>query len=337
MQVTTNNLVLVTGATGFIGSRLAQRLLDDGYAVRVLVRDPQRLSALLRERCEVVVGDVLDEAVMASAVRHVHLIFHCAANVKTWDTYAAYEAVNVQGVRNLMQAISRINPELSRLVHVSTVDVYGFPDAPCDETCVASGGEFDYGKTKLAGENLVRSLGDAANISYAIIRPCNVIGPGSQFIERIGAELKSGVMLTIAGGHTHAGLVYIDNLVDDVVWAATAPVAHRQCYNVRDDNDVNWAEFLRVFRRAIAGKGLVINLPFTVADKLAWAFEAVHKALLPRHEPLLHRLLVRFFGKTCGHSPAKIRAHRADNSGVSRVEFDEAMQRSCQWFKGGND
>lgn len=337
MQATTNNLVLVTGATGFIGSRLAQRLLDDGYAVRVLVRDPDKLSALLREQCEVVVGDVLDEAIMARAVKHVQLIFHCAANVKTWDKYAAYAAVNVQGVQNLMQAIAQVNPGLSRLVHISTVDVYGFPDVPCDETCVATGGEFDYGKTKLMGENLVRSLGDAAGISYAIIRPCNVIGPGSQFIERIGAELRSGVMLTIAGGHTHAGLVYIDNLVDDVVWAATAPNAHRECYNVRDDNEVDWAAFLRVFRQCIAGKGLVINLSFVVADKVAWAFEAVHKTLMPRHEPLLHRLLVRFFGKTCGHSPAKIRAHRADASGVTRMDFDEAMRRSCQWFKGKHD
>lgn len=331
----TNNMTLVTGATGFIGGRLAQRLLDDGHAVRVLVRDPEKLTASLRQRCDVLVGDLCDTSSMMRAVQNVAFVFHCAANVKTWDTQASYEAVNVEGVRNLMQAITQANPHLLRLVHLSSVDVYGFPDAPCDEACVATGGAFGYGKTKLMGEHLVRSLGDAANVSYTIIRPCNVIGPGSQFIARIGAELKSGLMLTIAGGHTHAGLVDVDHLVDDVVWAATAPSAHRECYNVRDDTEVDWAGFLRVFRQGIAGKGLVLDLPFAVADKLAGGFEAVHRVLLPRQEPLLHRLLVRFFGKTCGHSIAKIRAHRGDAFYAKRDGFDATMRRSCQWFKDG--
>jgi nucleoside-diphosphate-sugar epimerase len=333
-----NNIALVTGATGFIGGRIAQRLLDDGYAVRVLVRDPNKLPPRLRTQCEVVVGDMLDTASVAEAIQQAALIFHCAANVKTWDTYESYYATNVQGVKNLMQAIAQVNPHLSRLVHVSTVDVYGFPDLPCDEARVATGGEFSYGKTKLIGENWVRSKGDELGISYTIIRPCNVIGPGSQFIARIGAELKSGLMVTIAGGHTHAGLVDIDHLVDDVVWAAKAPCAHRECYNVRDDIEVDWAEFLRVFRQGTAGKGLVLNLPFVLADKLAWGFETMHHALLPRHEPLLHRLLVRFFGKTCGHSIAKIRAHRGDAFYANRDGFDETMRRSCLWFndRAGN-
>ncbi len=318
---------LVTGATGFVGGRLSERLLQEGWTVRLLARDANRLAQPLRLGCDVISGDLLDAESVARAVRGVDVVFHCAANVSTWDTHEAYYAANVLGVQNMLQAIARENSDLLRLVHVSTVDVYGFPVLPCDETCQTSGAGFGYGETKLRGENLVREMGDKAGISYSIIRPANVIGPGSQFIRRIGAELKSGIMLTIDGGRSNAGMVYIDNLIDSLIWAGSSAQAHRECYNVRDDYDVDWAAFLDRFRKGIRGKGLIINLPFSVADRIARAFEAVHKIFLPRHEPMLHRLLVRFFGRTCGHSAAKIQAHCA-----TRVGFDEAMKNSVEWF-----
>lgn len=330
MEITGRKLVLVTGATGFIGGHLAQRLLKDGYGVRVFVRHPPKLILGLRDSCEVVVGDLQNEDSLLCAVQGVDIVFHCAANVNTWDSMSAYDMVNGQGVRNLMNAIKKGNPLLSRLVHLSSADVYGFPDAPCQEEDRVTGGDFGYGQTKLLGENWVRSLGDEWGISYTILRPCNVIGPGSQFIERIGKELKSGVMLTIDGGYSHAGLIYIDNLVDDVVWAGSAPSAHRECFNLRDDDNVDWATFLKVFRKGIEGRGLIINLSYGVANTLARVLNALHRRILPRNEPLWHPLLVCFFGKTCGHSPAKIRRY---SPARPRVNFDEAMLRSVQWFK----
>ena len=145
------SVALVTGATGFIGRRLAERLVEDGWSVRLLVRNPDRLAVSLRSACDVVVGDLLDDDAVSRAVRLTNVIFHCAANVNTWDTWESYYAVNVQGVKNLMNAIIRENSGLSRLVHLSTVDVYGFPVAPCDETCQTTGADFGYGKNQAAG------------------------------------------------------------------------------------------------------------------------------------------------------------------------------------------
>jgi len=317
---------LVTGATGFVGGRLAERLIQEGWTVRLLVRDAGRLRPSLKS-CDVIEGDLLDVALVASAVRDVNVIFHCAANVSTWDSFDAYYRVNVLGVKNLLEAIRLENPGLSRLVHVSTVDVYGFPVMPCDETSKTDGAGFGYGESKLLGESLVRESGDKAGISYTIIRPGNVIGPGSQFIERIGAELKSGIMLTVDGGFSNAGLVYIDNLVDSLIWAGISEQAHRECYNVRDAYEVDWATFLKLFRAGINGRGIIVNLSFSVADKIAQGFEAVHKRFFPHHEPMLHRLLVRFFGRSCGHRAEKIQLHCATRTG-----FDEAMKNSIEWF-----
>ncbi|MHB1656163.1 MAG: NAD-dependent epimerase/dehydratase family protein [Burkholderiales bacterium] len=323
-----DGIVLVTGATGFIGRHLAERLLACGYTLRLLVRDEKRLSPVLRAQCDIQSGSLQDVQTLMRAVTGVSVIYHCAANVSTWDAWGAYYSANVTGVQHLLQAVEQACPRLSRLVHLSTVDVYGFPERACDEQAITRGAGFPYGETKLLGENLVREFGRRAGISYTIIRPANVIGPRSQFIERIGAELQSGLMVTISGGRTNAGLIYIDNLIDSLVWAGTAAAAHQQCYNARDAYDVDWLTFLNALRQGVCGKGLIIDLPFTVADLTARAFEAAHRVFFPAREPLLHRLLVRFFGRTCGHNALKLHT----DAGKPRIGFEEAVQRSCQWF-----
>jgi nucleoside-diphosphate-sugar epimerase len=336
-------LALITGATGFIGGRLAERLLADGQAgpaekvVRLLVRDPRRLSAAVSGRAEVVTGSLSDREALARAVRGVSVVYHCAANVHTWDRPQAYTEANVQGVANLLEAISRENPGLSRFVHVSTMDVYGFPVEPCDEewgltTCGFACGfpsGFGYGDSKREGEARVREWGQAHGIPYVILRPGNVIGPGSQFISRIGDALRSGLMLKVDGGRAHAGLLHVDNLVDALIWASQNPTAVGQCYNVRDPYDVTWSEFITVFRRALNGKGWVINLPWAVADFAAGGFEAFHRAFLPSTEPLLHRLIVRLSGRTCGHA---IHKFQAAGGPLGRVGFEEAMETSVRAY-----
>jgi nucleoside-diphosphate-sugar epimerase len=276
-----------------------------------------------------VFGDLSDPEALRRAVNGAAVVHHCAANVATWDKPEAYAAANVQGVKNLLQAIAAENPGLSRLVHVSTVDVYGFPEEPCNEACATAASGFGYGDSKREGETFVRDFCAAAGIPYTILRPANVIGPRSQFIERIGNELASGLMLTIGGGRANAGFIYVDNFVDYMLWAAEAPVAVGQCYNARDGYDVDWKTFIARFRQAVQGRGLVIDLPFAAAHAAAVAIESFYRLLLPAREPLLHRLIVRMFGRTCGHSAEKIRAAGAL---PGRVGFDEAMERSVRWF-----
>jgi nucleoside-diphosphate-sugar epimerase len=218
-------------------------------------------------------------------------------------------------------------------VHCSTTDVYGLPRHPCDERAPLDGGGFGYGESKVRGENLVREFCAQAGIPYTVLRPANVIGPGSQFIERIGAELRSGLMLKVDGGRCNMGMIYVGNLIERALWAAQAPQALGQCFNLRDDYDVTWADFIRRFKAGIAGRGIVIDLPFGFANAAAFCLEQFYRAFLPRREPLLHRLLVRIFGRTSGHSAQKIR----DASGMAdAVGFEEAMERSIRWYLAQN-
>jgi oxidoreductase len=320
---------LVTGAAGFIGGHLAQRLLEQGWGVRLLVKNGQSLAAALSQRCELVTADLSVAAGLAEAVRDVDVIFHCAANVRTWDRWDAYQRDNVSAVANLLDAIARENRRLSRLVHFSSVDVYGFPLTPCDEESRPDGGEFGYSRSKWQGEQLVAERCARESIPYTILRPANVFGPGGQFVSRIGEALASGLMLTVDGGRVNAGMIYIDNLLDYVLWAASAGQAAGRCYNVRDAYDLSWAEFVSRLRRGIHGRGRVLDLPFGIADLLARFCEGFYRIFLPSREPLLHRLLVRQFGRSCGHSAVRI---RSDSGLVGRIGLDEAMDRSVRSF-----
>lgn len=326
---TTHPNVLVTGGSGFLGGHLVRRLLADGWRVRLLIRTPGALAKDLNQQCDIIQGDLDDFDALSRAVAGVAVIFHCAANVNTWDTWEAYYRTNVVGVQNLLRAIARSNPSIRRLVHLSSVDVYGFPRVACNEGAALSGAGFGYGESKVMGESLVRRAGLEMGLPYTIIRPTNVIGPGSQFIERMGDALRSGVMLTVDGGRANAGLVYVDNLVEYLLWASQSEVAKDECYNVRDYYDVTWRDFVATFRTAIAGRGVVFDLPFWLAMLVARLLAATCTRLRLRSEPVLHPLLVHIFGRTCGHDASKIRAHSAIVGGVG---WAQAITASTNWF-----
>ena len=217
--------VLVTGASGFLGSRLARRLLDEGYQLSLLVRPTAALDATLKSQCHIVYGGLCDQNALELAVRDCEWIFHCAANVKTWDSDDNYYRANVAGVQHLLDALVQNSPALKRYVHISTVDVYGYPIAPADESSPVRKTGFGYGDSKLEGEQRVLRMASDHNLPFTIIRPGNIIGPGSQFISEIGTALKSGHMLTIGSGLAHAGLIDVDNLIDLVLWAADSDTA----------------------------------------------------------------------------------------------------------------
>jgi len=323
---------LVTGATGFVGRRLVERLIGMGAGVRLLVRRPEKLLPQLSAACEVIIGDLGNPASLDAAVAGVGVVFHCAANVRTWGDWSAYEAANIRGVENLVRAVVRCNLGLQRFVHLSSVDVYGFPVAPVDETAILGKVDFPYGESKRQGELCLRMIAQQHGIPYTILRPTNIIGPRSPFIERVGNELMSGLMLTIDGGNIHAGLLHVDNLIDYMQWAAFSELSVNEVFNVRDRCDVPWGRFIDDLRALIGGRGRVIDLPFWVADVAAHALAMPYRVLPLTGEPLLHPLIVRIFGRTCGHSAEKL---WSISNMEAKVSYENAMEESAAWFLNG--
>jgi nucleoside-diphosphate-sugar epimerase len=321
--------ILVTGATGFIGGHLAQRLHAQGQQLRLLARDPSRLAPELVRHCEIVIGDLRQPQTLPAAVEQVELIFHCAANVRTWDRRTEYFASNVAGLEHLLRAIEASGHRPRRFVHLSSVDVYGFPKLPASEESPMRSRGYGYGDSKIAAENVLVQQVRRMGLDTVILRPCNVMGPGSPFISRIGAELASGLMLKIDGGHYDCGYTPIDTLIDVLLWAADAANASGRIFNVCGMEKVSWGRFLDDFRQAIGGRGLIWNLPRPLALGAAQVLQAPYRLLGLRSEPLLHPLIVDIFGRTCGHATAALQQAGAPLAGTS---YTDSLRASLDWF-----
>lgn len=150
-------VTLVTGATGNVGNAIARLLVEEGRAVRALVRDPERARTLLPDACELVRGDVTDPPSVAAALRDVDVVYHAAGLPEQWlPDPATFTRVNVGGTRTLVEA-SR-DAAVERFVYTSTIDVFAWqPGKPFDESVIdAAPKHTHYERSKQDADRLVQ-------------------------------------------------------------------------------------------------------------------------------------------------------------------------------------
>ena len=211
--------VLVTGATGFIGSRVAKELARRGARVRALARDPAKARDLASPGISVVVGDMADPDSIEKAVQGCQLVLHFAGTTNEFKPRAHFERVNIEGTRVLAEAALRERVE--RFVHISTVWVYGLRSGPgiCETSeCKASGQA--YSDTKLEAERAIRRLINERDLPAIILQPSEVYGPGDpNWTVRPLDLIRTGRMVLANGGRGLIQPIFIEDLVQGVLLA----------------------------------------------------------------------------------------------------------------------
>jgi NAD dependent epimerase/dehydratase len=227
--------VLVTGADGFIGSHLTERLLREGAHVRAFcIYNSQGSRGWLDgldgdERLEVQLGDIRDAAFVEAACRDVEVVFHLAALVSIPYSYAAPEsfvATNVGGTLNLLQGARKAG--CSRIIHTSTSEVYGTPDSlPIREDHPLKG-QSPYSASKIAADKLCEAFATSFETPVVILRPFNTYGPRQSaraVIPTILSQLLAGRRTVSLGSLTpRRDLTFVDDTVEAFVLAAGADV-----------------------------------------------------------------------------------------------------------------
>jgi nucleoside-diphosphate-sugar epimerase len=263
---------LVTGATGLLGTHVVQRLQRDGWQVRALVRDAGRAGALSRAGVTLATGDTLEPTSFARAARGCDVVFHAAAAITPRGGWEAFSRPNVEGTRN---AIAAAADAKARLVHVSSVAVYGAAEryerghagGPTDEDSPLATIPEDsfYARSKRESEQLVMDAHAAGRIWATAVRPSVIYGPHDrQFVPRIARLLRHGVVPIVGSGDSTMAIVHAANVADGMVRAAVHDAAGGRAYNLANDYDVTVAEFFR-----LAGEGMGVKLRLVPVPYLA--------------------------------------------------------------------
>jgi nucleoside-diphosphate-sugar epimerase len=281
--------VLVTGASGFIGLRLARTLVRRGHDVACLVRRTSKTAPLRDLSVEFVVGDLRDASSLAPAVTGRERIFHLAGVIQAVDEQA-FDAANDGGTRNLVDACLRFAPGLERFVFVSSIAASGpntmeRPMTEEDEPRPISA----YGRSKLAAERIV--LAAAARVPVAIVRPPNVLGPGSKELGRAIGLIRKRFFPDLGDDRPRTSLIDVDDLVEALLLAAGHPRSIGQTYFATDGRAYAWPEITAAIAEELGVGRLRIRVPFGAQILAARLAEAA--ARLIGRTPALTREIVR--------------------------------------------
>jgi len=332
--------VLVTGASGFLGSHVAEQLVDEGHEVRCLVRRSSKVEHLKElsaradadgkgAKVELVDGAIDDASSLPAAVRGVDAVVHCAGVVKarTWDDFLA---VNERGAVDLAKAVIEHAPELRRFVHVSTAGVMGpskrgephRPDGPTNPVT-------QYSKSKLAGEIAIRALGD--RLPLTIIRPPAIYGPRDQEVLALFQAIRrTRTAFRMGMSMQSVSMVYATDAADACVRAITHHADSGSVYFV-EDGVVHSYESMTEAVAAAYGFRLLASpsLPKSIVGLAARASEAFGKLTdktMMFNRDKLGELLMEHF--TLDSS-----ATRRDLGWAPKVTFRQGAERTAKWYR----
>jgi nucleoside-diphosphate-sugar epimerase len=325
---------LVTGATGFIGGRLAERLAAEGYQVRCLARSTSDTSRLDRLDVEIATGDLTRPDTVAAAAQGCSYVFHCGALVSDWATAAEIARINVGGTKNLLDA--SVDTSVERFIHFSTTDVYGYPGgANVDETYAGTRFRNWYSETKREAEAEVRRVQQAGALDTVILRPATVYGPGSvDVVGGIARAIRDGNMLLVDRGRAIAGLVYVDNLIDAALLALRHDAAPGHAFNASDGLDITWKEFTDGLAAGLGSSEVRWSLPYWMANGIGFSLEHGYRALRKttrlQTRPLLSRQAVHVLGTNQDFSNRKARELLGWEP---RVDYAAGLEATLDWLK----
>ncbi|MGH9719243.1 MAG: NAD-dependent epimerase/dehydratase family protein [Bryobacteraceae bacterium] len=306
--------ILITGATGFIGSHLAKRLVDAGAHVRCLVRSGKALP----EGMVAVPGDLRNPVQLDPS----DIVFHLAGVTKGSDAQAYFHG-NVETTKNLLAAL-----RTRRLVHVSSLAVMG-PSRdgnPLDENALTRPVS-DYGRSKLDAERAVRTSEFAS--AAVIVRPPVVYGPGDRDVFEVFRAASKGFFFRIGRVERYFSYVFVDDLVDGLISAATIDSAAGKTFFLASPSPVSWTEFADRIESLMNRKCKVVSLPESVAFAAAEVAEKLSRlGLAPK---VLTRDKVREARHRywiCGTAHAEsVLGFRAKTS------LDEGLATTLTWYK----
>ena len=333
MNIGPNDRLLVTGATGLVGSHVVERARQEGIPTRVLVRPGTNTSWLENLGVETISGDLTSRESLKKAASGVTLVVHCAAKVGDWGPVEDYRRVNVNGLRDLLEA-AESSGTLRKFVHISSLGVYAARDHyGTDETEPTNTRGIDgYTLTKVESEQLVLRHVAEKNLPAVVLRPGFIYGSRDRTIlPRLLEKLRNRQFAFLGSPDKLMNNTYVGNLVDAVFLALRSDSAVGQVYNITDGRLVTKQEFIATIARSAGYDVPTKKVPLGVARVLARGMETAWRLMKKQESPLLSSARIKFLGLNLDFC---INKARRELGYEPRTDFSDAMPRTVAWFNG---
>ena len=322
--------VLITGGTGFIGSRLALRCLQRGDSVTLLGQvnnagEKENLRVLENRGAKTILVSVTDRDRVLEAMEGIECVYHLAAaqhEANVPDQH--FRNVNVTGTENVLEGSVRAG--VKKFVHGSTIGVYGDAlEGQIDETSSFQPNNI-YGVTKLEAEKVVLRFQE--KIPVVIIRISETYGPGDYRLLKLFKAIKKGMFFVIGNGKNLHHLIHIDDLIDGLFLATTVEEAEGKAMVLAGKDVLTTREMAGVVAAQLKKTLPSWQIPLFPFLLLATVLEAILRPL--GIQPPLHKRRMDFFKKSFSFSQEQSKAVLGF---VPKIAFREGVADTAKWYE----
>ncbi|MBN2133001.1 MAG: NAD-dependent epimerase/dehydratase family protein [Sedimentisphaerales bacterium] len=326
---------LVTGASGFLGSHITERLTQEGRDVRVLVRpssDTTYLDTL--GGIEKFHGDLTDPASCQKACEGIDTVYHAAAKVGDWGPWDEFQVHTIDATRNLAKAA--LAAGVRRFVQISSISAYGHPNGKglvLDERAELGVNVHKwsyYTHAKVAAERLLWAMHREKGFPLTVIRPSWIYGPRDRTsIARLHRMITTGKIKILGDGTNRLNTVFAPHIADACLLAAQNDKAVGEAYNISNDGEITQEEFVSLWSKAFGCPPPKKHVPFGVAVTAGLVCECVARALRQKKPPFITRYSVWLMGRDVFFSTEKA---RKELGWQPRLSYEETVPLTAKWF-----
>ena len=291
-------MILVTGATGFVGGHLVKRLRQDGLKVRAVVRTPAKAQALTDLGVEVVPGDIADVASLDAAVKGCEKVIHLVGIIQEGRGYT-FRSVHVDGTRNVLDAAKKTG--VKHFIYQSALGS-------------REGAASEYHRTKWQAEKLVKASG----MTYTILRPSLIYGPGDLFTIRLAEMIRLSPVLPVIGtGRSKVQPIFIEDISECLAKIAGSDAHLNRTYEVGGPEQLTYEQVTKAIAAALGVDRPTVHMPLFFMRSMA----KVAEAILPKPPVTTDQLIMMQEDNVCDLRDIR------EVFGIEPVRFREGLSR----------
>jgi len=321
----------ITGATGLLGSHVAEQLVARGDRVRALVRPTSDLEFLRQLGVELKTGDLHDVESLCGFVHGADVVYHCAAKVGDWGPWRLYQREVIDATANLLEACRHVG--IGRVLHVSSITVYGHPKPRAelvteDEPLGQNLWVWDYYcRAKIQAEAICREY----HGPLTVVRPGWMYGPRDRnSLPRVVKALRAGRVKLLGSGDNLLNVLHAADAAQGAILAADHPSSIGEAYNLSSSGEITQRKLLDLLTDLLGLPRITKRMPFRPAFWIGFLSEVIGHIIRIKRPPHITRYGVSLVGRSTAFSTAKARTQLGWKP---RVSIEDGLYEALEWFR----